>query len=300
MMDRIDRWRLFVAVAEHASFAEAARRAGRSPQAVTRAIAALEAAVGARLLARTTRSVSLTDDGARYLERCRRVLADVDELDAAASVAGEPRGALSVTAPVLFGELHVAPIVSEYLSRHPAVDVRLALHDRVVSLAEEGIDVAVRIGDLPDSALRARRVGEVRRVLCASPAYLRRRGTPRTPRDLAGHDVIAFTGTTAIADRWGFATGAPIRVHPRLVVNTGRAAIDAALAGLGIVRVLSYQVAPLLARRRLVAVLAEHEPAALPVHLVTLPSPQVPVRVSVFLELAAARLRRVAQPSKPA
>jgi DNA-binding transcriptional LysR family regulator len=298
MMDRIDTWRLFAAVAEHASFAEAARRAGRSPQAVTRAIAALEASVGARLLARTTRSVALTDDGARYLERCRRVLADVDELDATPDTSA-PHGVLSVTAPVLFGELHVMPIVSAYLARHPGVDVRLALHDRVVSLVEEGIDLAVRIGELPDSALRVRRVGEVRRVVCASPAYLRRRGTPRQPRELADHDVIAFTATTAIADRWTFATGAPIRVRPRLIVNSGRAAIDAALAGLGIVRVLSYQVAPLLARRRLHAILVDHEPATLPIHLVTLPSPLVPARVSAFLDLAAARLRAL-QPSKPA
>jgi DNA-binding transcriptional LysR family regulator len=290
MIDRIDTWRLLAAIVDLGSFAAAARRAGRSPQAVTRAIAGLERQVGVRLLHRTTRAVSLTDEGVRYLARCRRVLADVDELDAAlAGVRDRPRGTLAVTAPVLFGELHVVPLVVDYLRRHRDVDVRLVLRDRIVSLADEGLDVAVRIGAMPDSALRARRVGAVRLVTCASPRYLAARGIPRAPRDLAAHDAIVFSGTTAAPDRWRYGTqSVPLRA--RLAVDTSRAAIEAALAGLGVVRLLSYQVGALLARGRLRLLLEEHEPAPRPVQLVTLPGATVAARVGAFVALAAARL----------
>ena len=291
-MDRLDEWRLFLAVAERRSFVAAARADRRSPQVVTRAVAALEARIGARLLHRTTRSVSLTDEGSRRLDRCRRVLADFAELEAGGS--GDLRGVLTVTAPVLFGQLHVLPIVREFLGRHPAVEVRLVLLDRVVALAEEAVDLAVRIGGLPDSALRSRLVGQVRWVICASPPYLKRRGTPREPRALARHDCIAFTGATPTPDRWNFSgrgrAEKSVLVRPRLVVNTGQAAVDAALAGMGLVRVLSYQVADLVARKRLRLLLESHEPPPVPIHIVQLPGAQVRA-ATAFADLALERLR---------
>jgi DNA-binding transcriptional LysR family regulator len=294
-MDRLEEWRVYVAVAGRRSFAGAARALGRSPQAVTRAVAALEARLQTRLLHRTTRSVSLTGDGERYLERGRRALAEFDALEYAAESDAPLTGRLAVTAPVLFGQLHVAPLVCAFLERHPRLDARLLLLDRVVSLADEGVDLALRIGALPDSALRTRPLGQVRALTCASPGYLARAGVPRTPAALAAHACIAFSGTTPVEDHWRFAgpNGRDVRVtvRPRLAVNSGQAAIDAALAGLGVVRVLSYQVQALLAKRRLRVLLASFEPAPLPLQLVSLPG--VPTRAAAaFAELAAAGLRR--------
>jgi DNA-binding transcriptional LysR family regulator len=294
-MDRLEEWRIFVAVESRRSFIEAARALRRSPQAVTRAIAALEARLGTRLFSRTTRSVSLTGDGERYLERSRRVLAEFDLLEAPADAHAELRGALAVTAPVMFGQLHVLPVARELLARHPRLDLRLLLVDRVVSLAEEGIDVGVRIGALPDSALRARLVGHVRSVVCASPDYLARAGTPRTPEALAKHDCIAFTATTPIANRWSFASAGKrersIAVRPKLTVNTAQAAIDAAVAGLGVVRVISYQVSQLVADKKLRIVLPAAASAPMPMHLVHLPGAQSRA-AAAFVELAAEWLRK--------
>ncbi len=297
-MDRIDEWRLFAAVAGRKSFAAAARAAGRSPQAVTRAIAGLESRLGTRLLNRTTRSVSLTGDGERLLARCRQLVADFDALEAPGEEQTPLRGIIAVTAPVLFGRLHLLPVAADFLTVHPAVDLRLALLDRVVSLAEEGIDLAVRIGALPDSALRALPVGQVRSVVVASPDYLARAGTPRTPADLARHDCIAFSATTPIPDRWSLAgtrraQGVPVRA--RLVVNTPETAIDAALAGLGLVRVLSYQVDRLVADRSLKIVLAGHEPPPVPVQLVHLPGVQTRI-AAAFAAAAAPALRERLRP----
>ena len=293
-MERVEEWRLFHAVASLRSFSKAARSLGRSPQAVTRAVAALEGRLGTRLLNRTTRSVSLTDDGERYLERGRHMLAEFDALESGADRAAPLSGRLSVTAPVLFGQLHVLPVVAELLGRHADLDVRLLLFDRVVSLAEEGLDVGVRLGALPDSALRVRLLGRVRSVLCASPAYLARRGVPRTPDALGRHSCVAFSGTTPNADRWAFAGAGrrerTIAVRPRLVVNSGQAAIDAALAGLGITRVLSYQIARLVAEKQLRIILASFERDAIPVQLVHLPGVQTRA-ASAFVELAAERIR---------
>ncbi|NUP07270.1 MAG: LysR family transcriptional regulator [Polyangiaceae bacterium] len=295
-MDRLDEWRTFVAVATKRSFAEAARGQGRSPQAITRAIAALEERLGTRLLHRTTRAVSLTDDGALYVERARQLLAEFEALERSPREAVELRGTLTVAASVLFGQRHIVPIVSAFLDEHPAVDVRLLLHDRTVSLSEEGVDIAVRIGALADSALRARLVGHTQSIVCASPAYLERHGVPRTPDDLRQHVCIAFTGTTPIPDRWAFQSSGrrdqTVRVRAKLTVNTGQAAIDAALAGVGLVRVLSYQVGDLVAKKKLKVVLRSHEPPPLPVHLLQLPG--VPTRTAAsFADHAAARLRRV-------
>jgi DNA-binding transcriptional LysR family regulator len=295
-MDRIDEWRTFVEVAGRRSFSAAARALGHSPQAVTRAVAAVEARIGARLLHRTTRSVSLTGEGERYLERARHAVAELDRLETRDDATAPLAGRLAITAPVLFGQLHVAPIVTSFLAAHSALDIRLLLVDRVVSLADEGLDIAVRIGELADSGLVARQVGHVRSVVVASPAYLRHAGVPRTPADLADHACIAFAATTAVADRWSFPVPGSRRsravpVRTRLTVNTGQAAIDAALAGLGVVRLLSYQVDELVAAGRLQTVLTRFEPAPSPIHLVRLPGGQVRA-AAAFIDAAANALRR--------
>lgn len=294
-MDRVDEWRTFIEVAGRRSFSAAARALGRSPQAVTRAVAAVEDRVGVRLLHRTTRSVSLTGDGERYLERARHAVAQLDELETRDDPTEPLAGRIAITAPLLFGQLHVAPVVVAFLAAHPGVDIRLFLVDRVVSLADEGLDIAVRIGPLADSSLVARPVGQVRSLVCASPAYLRRAGTPRTPADLAEHSCIAHASSAANIDRWSFPVPGSrprtVVVHTRLTVNTGQAAIDAAVAGLGLVRVLSYQVDELVDAGRLQIVLSRYEPAPSPVHLVRLPGAQVRAAVA-FLDAAATALRR--------
>lgn len=293
-MDRLEEWRIFAQVASLRSFTRAATTLGCSPQAVTRAVAALEGRLGTRLLHRTTRSVSLSGEGERSLQRCRRALAEFDALESPADTPTELRGTLSITAPVLFGQLHIVPLVDRFLKRHPALDVRLLLVDRVVSLAEEGVDLGVRIGSLPDSALRGRGLGYVRTVICASPQYLKRSGVPRTLDALAKHQCIAFTGTTPIADRWTFRSAGQrersVAVRARLVVNTGQAALNAAVAGLGLVRVLSYQVEQLVADGKLRIVLAAFAPPRVPVQLVHLPGMQTHAAVE-FGELAADSLR---------
>lgn len=291
-MDRLDQLRLFANVAEQASFAEAARRQGVSPTAASRAVAALEAELGATLLHRTTRSVTLTPEGAAYLERCRRALEELDE--GARSLRGEdasPRGLLILTAPVVFGRLHILPLVTALLREHPALEVRMALTDRVVRLAEEGIDVAVRIGPLPDSALHAVTLTEVRRVLVASPAYLAARGEPTDVAALHAHDLIAFDNFTRNGEwRFGPAGGTVQRVQPRLLTNSVEATIDAAIDGLGIARVLSYQVAGHLAAGRLRRLLPAEEPPALPVSLVFQANRQRSPNVRALIALARARI----------
>lgn len=289
-MDRLDEWRLFLAVATHKNFAKAALELGKAPQAATRAIAALEARLGTRLFHRTTRSVTLTDDGERMREQARRALAEVELLESAAPK-DVLRGVVTITAPVLFGQMHVLPIVTELLSKHPALDARLMLLDRVVSLAEEGVDVAVRIGELPDSSLRARLVGHLHYVLCASPAYLAHAGKPRTPGALSKHACIAFSATTPTPDRW-LVDRERVSVRPRLTTSSGPAAIDAALGGLGIVRAVSYQVAGHLRAGRLVPLLERADSAPIPVHIVQLPG--APSRAATaFIDLAYRRLQRL-------
>jgi DNA-binding transcriptional LysR family regulator len=245
-MDRLEAMRLFVAVAEASSFGAAGRRLGVSPPVVTRAIAALEERLGARLLHRTTRAVRLSEAGADYLADCRRILHEVEEAEAAVGGAhAEPRGALAITAPAMFGRRHVAPIVIDFLARHPGMSLRTLLVDRVVDLIEEGLDVAVRIAHLPDSTLNATRVGALRRVVCAAPSYLDAHGTPHHPRDLARHRAITFAPGIA-APGWTFPAGKRTEtVSPatHLIVNTAEVAIGAAVAGQGVTRVLSYQAA---------------------------------------------------------
>ena len=295
MQDRLDALTIFAAVAEQQSFAEAARHLSRSPASVTRAIAALEERLQIRLFNRTTRSVALTDAGARYLESCRRLLATYDELEAVnLGERAQPRGWINVTAPTMFGPLHVLPIVRTFLGEYPQVDVRLLLLDRVVSLVDEGLDLGVRIGQLPDSSLRAVRVGQVRRVVCAAPQYIAQHGLPMTPRDLGNHTVVACTSVTPIPDRWSFhgpSGVASVVVRPRLVVNTTAGAVDAAVDGLGFTCVRSYQAEPHMAAGRLQTVLTEYEPPPAPIHIVHPEGRHLPAKVRLFLDHAAGVLR---------
>lgn len=293
-MDRIDAMRAFVLAVDGGGLAAAARRLGRSPAAGTRAISFLEEQVGTRLLRRTTRSSSPTEAGERYLESCRRILADFDEAHAlAAGERSAPRGLLTVTAPVVFGRAHVRPVVDAFLDAHAAVQARLLLLDRVVNLIDEGIDVALRIGQLPDSALIATRVGSIRRVVCASPAFLERHGAIDRPEDLEAAPCIGF-GPIADGQTWGFPTArgraqAPIRL--RLAVNSAEAAIDSAIAGKGVTSVLSYQVAEPVRDGRLVVLLRDHEPPEMPVHLVYPEARLAAAKVRAFVDFAVPRLR---------
>lgn len=293
-MDRFNSMGVFVAVAEEQGFAAAARRLHMSPPAVTRAVAALEERLGVRLLNRTTRYVRTTDAGQRYLDDARRILAEVDAADeATAGVNAEPRGHLAVTAPVLFGRMFVMTGIVEYLERYPDTEVSAVFLDRLVNLLEEGLDVAVRIGELPDSSLRALRVGTVRRVLCASPQYLQQHGLPRMPGDLNKHSIIASLAGNSAFD-WHLDTPdgvRPLRIHPRLTVTTNDAAIEAALHGFGIARSLSYQVAQQVDSGELEIVLTECEPAPWPIHIVHREGPYAAAKIRTFVDLMAERLR---------
>lgn len=289
-MDRLDAMQAFVAVADFRGFAPAARKLGLSPSAVTRLVAALEERLGARLLQRTTRSVALTDAGTRYLERARRILADVEEAESSAE--GErssPRGRLVISAPVGFGRLHVGPLVSAYLQRHREVSCDLRLSDRIINLVEEGVDAAVRIGHLPDSTLVARQVGRMRRIVVASKAYLKARGKPGTPADLAMHDTVQFGAATAAAE-WRFvADGREVRIAsaPRFSTNSADAAIQYAEQDGGLTRVLAYQAAAAIRRGTLEVVLQEFEEPALPIHVVYPTSRLLSAKVRAFVDLVA-------------
>jgi DNA-binding transcriptional LysR family regulator len=288
-MDRIDAMQAFVAVADLEGFAPAARRLKLSPSGVTRLIAALEERLGARLLQRTTRKVALTDTGRHYLERARRILADVEEAERAAE--GErtrPSGRLVVSAPLGFGRLHVSPVMSAYLKRYPEVSGELRLEDRMVNLIEDGIDLAVRLGHLADSTLVARHVGEMRRIVVASPAYLRARGEPKTPEAIASHDTIQFGATAGVAD-WRFLDGGKeVRVpyDPRFSSNSSDAAIQYAAEGGGLTRVMAYQAAEALKAGKLKIVLEKYELPAVPIHIVYPTSRLLSAKVRSFVDLA--------------
>lgn len=293
-MDRLHLMTVFVAVAEEEGFAAAARRLTMSAPAVTRAIASLEARLGVKLLNRSTRFVRVTEAGQRYLEDARRIIADVEAADeAAAGINAEPRGQLTVTAPVLFGKMFVMPGIVDYLRRYPGMEVSALFLDRVVNLLEEGVDVGVRIGELSDSSMKAVRVGQVRRVLCAAPAYVQRHGMPHTPAQLHGHGFIVATGVTSMVE-WRFAQAGrnvSIKVKPRLTVSSNDAAITACLAGLGISRMLSYQVATHFENGELVRILSDYETAPLPVHVVHRESRYASSKVRSFVELIVGQLR---------
>ncbi|WP_224240303.1 LysR family transcriptional regulator [Hyalangium gracile] len=293
-MDRLETLRVFVAVAEEAGFAAAARRLGLSPPAVTRAIAALEERIGTRLLHRTTRTVRPTEAGRRFLADCKRILGELEEAESsAAGSQTEPRGQLSVTASLMFGRLYIAPLLLDFLGRHPHVVARALFVDRVVDLVDEGIDVAIRIAQLQDSSLNAVRVGAVRRVVCASPRYLAEHGRPRTPAELSRFEAITFSQTAA-QQGWSFTSGSKVQtVNPptRLIVNSAEVAIEAALAGRGVARVLSYQVASELRRGRLQLLLEDYEPPPIPIHVVHAEGRRANARVRAFVDFAVERLR---------
>jgi DNA-binding transcriptional LysR family regulator len=293
-MDRFHLMKVFVAVAEEQGFAGGARRLGMSPPAVTRAIATLVDRLGVRQLNPTTRFVRVTDAGARYLESARRILAEADEADeAAAGAHSVPRGQLVVTAPVLFGSLFIIPSIVDFLSRYPDVSVSALFLDRVVNLLEEGLDVGVRIGELPDSTMRAIPVGFVRRVVCASPRYLKKHGEPSEPAELARHAIVAASPVSPSIE-WHFGTGKQsiaTKVRPRLSVTSNDAAIHAALLDFGVTRLMSYQIAAHLAAGRLKRVLAAYEPPPLPIHVMHLEGRQASAKVRVFVDLLVERLR---------
>ncbi|WP_295855241.1 LysR family transcriptional regulator [Tardiphaga sp.] len=288
-MDRIDAMTAFVAVADLRGFAPAARKMRLSASGVTRLIAALEQRVGARLLQRTTRSVTLTDVGARYLERARRILADIE--DAERSTQAErtlPSGRLVVSAPIGFGRLHVTPLMSAYLRLYPEVSGELRLSDRLVNLVEDGVDAAIRIGHLADSCLVARHLGSMTRIVVASPAYLAARGTPEVPMDIVAHDTIQF-GATAAAAEWHFIQAcADLRVAhaPRFITNTADAAIWHAEHDGGLTCVLTYQAAESIAAGRLQTVLAAFQEPTMPIHIVYPTSRLLSAKVRTFIDLA--------------
>ncbi|MBB3148518.1 DNA-binding transcriptional LysR family regulator [Phyllobacterium trifolii] len=291
-MDRWSSMRIFVKVAEEKGFAEAARQLNLSPPAVTRAIAFLEEITGARLFVRTTRNVKLTDAGERYLADCQRILTDIAEAEALAGGAhAKPTGSLSITAPVIFGNMFVMPILTSYLAEHTEVTGRTLFVDRLVNIVDEGVDVAVRIGHLQDSGLSAIRVGTIRRVVCASREYLDATDTPVKPEDLQHHTIIATVPTGETVE-WQFIHGtASVSLRPRLFCNTNEAALSAALAGWGITRVLSYQIAAATADGRLKTVLTEFSEPPLPVHVVHPEGRMASAKTRAFVDLAVERLR---------
>ena len=294
-MDRLQSMSVFVAVAEESGFASAARRLRLSPPSVTRAVTALETRLGCRLFHRTTRSVQLTEAGERYLEDCRRILMEIEEADRQASgVHAAPRGIVSVTGSVIFGRVILTPIVLDLLDCFPEITISTFFVDRVVHLMDEGIDVAVRIAELPDTSQSAVRVGSVRRVLCAAPAYLAARGWPRTPADLSDHETINMVNQTPSGD-WAFRIfDSTLKIKPssRLLVNTADAAIASAVAGRGITRVLSYMIAPHLEQGTLELVLEPYEPPAVPVHVVHKETGQTSAKVRAVVDFLVRRLRQ--------
>lgn len=293
-MDRLHLINVFVAVVDAAGFAGAARKLNISPPAVTRAINELEGHLGVRLLTRTTRVVRVTEDGARYADDCRRILAELAEADDAVSGKhGSPHGRLTITAPVLFGAKFVTPIVTEYLTRYPQMSASCWFMDRIVNMMDEGIDVAVRIGELPDSSMQAVQVGRVRRVICAAPSYLEKHGIPQTPDELAAHCIVSASAVTPTAE-WRLMDQGELRIvklQARLITTSNDSAVAAAVGGFGLTRLLSYQVADALRDGLLKTVLTEYEPAALPVHLVHREGRHASPKARAFLDLALERLR---------
>jgi DNA-binding transcriptional LysR family regulator len=285
---------VFVAVVDTQGFAGAARKLNLSPPAVTRAINELETHLGVRLLTRTTRIVKVTEAGARYADDCRVILAQLHEADE--SVTGgnaTPRGRLTITAPVGFGAMYVAPVVTEYLTRHPDVTATCWFMDRVINMLEEGADVGVRIGELPDSSMQAVSVGRMRLLICATPAYLEAHGEPQSPEDLDKHVIIAAGGATATSE-WRMSSGglpSVVKLHPRLISTTSESAIAAALTGFGLTNVLAYKVAEHLRTGRLKTVLSDYEPPALPVHVLHREGRHASQKARAFIDLAVERLR---------
>ncbi|WP_299613582.1 LysR family transcriptional regulator [uncultured Tateyamaria sp.] len=292
-MDRLQSLEVFIAVAEAESFAGGARAMGLSAPSATRGVNALEERLGARLFTRTTRRVRLTEVGQTYLEDARHILAQLQAADdAAVGAATNPVGQLRITCSNEFGRIYVTPILTDFLNMYPNVTSDVLMVDRVVNMIEEGFDVAVRIGSLPSSGLSAVRVGQVRRIICASPDYLTRMGVPQTPDDLAAHQIVSAGPVSPVADwRFGPDQQQIVRVKPRLRLSSVAAAIAVAKQGWGLTRVLSYQVGPDLMDGTLHTVLKGFEPAPLPIHLVHAEGRRAPAKVRAFIDLARERLR---------
>jgi DNA-binding transcriptional LysR family regulator len=266
-----------------------------SPPAVTRAIASLEERLGVKLLNRTTRYVRSTDAGLRYLDDARRIIAEVDEADEMAQgVNAAARGHLAVTAPVLFGKMFVLPGIIDFLERFPEVEVSAVFLDRVVNLLEEGFDVGIRIGELPDSTMKARPLGFVRKIVCASAAYLHKNGSPRNPQELTDHTLIAANMVSPSLE-WKFGHGqasSSVRVKPRLTVSNNDSAIEAAIQGFGITRLLSYQAAPYVSTGKLKIILSEYEPLPIPIHVIHREGRYASGKVRVFVDLITEKLKQ--------
>jgi DNA-binding transcriptional LysR family regulator len=290
-MDRLDSMSLLVTVAEAGSLSAAARHLGTPLSTVSRKISDLEGYLKTRLLTRSSRRVILTDAGKSYVAACKRILEDVVEAERTA--AGEytaPKGELNVTAPIVFGRLHLVPVLADFLQVYPDIDVRLTLSNRLANMTEEGVDAALRVGELPDSALIATRVGTIRRVFAASPSYLEARGTPQKPADLVGHDCVGVHGFTG-PGFWSVASDAEIPVRYRLIVNSTDAACEAAKAGLGIVSVFSHHIALDLKAGALVRILPDFERETLPLSLVRTSGGYLPLKLRAFLDFVTPRLK---------
>jgi DNA-binding transcriptional LysR family regulator len=294
LMNQLESMRVLVAVIDAGSLSAAGRKLAIPLATVSRKIAQLEAHLKVRLLTRSTRQLALTEAGREYVEACRRILDDLRAAERTA--AGEyhaPRGDVVVTAPIVFGRLHLLPIVCEFLRAYPDVNVRLVLGDRIVNLVEDRVDLAIRIGALPDSGLTSTTLGKIRRVVCASPAYLAERGAPRHPRDLREHQCISFEALAG-ADEWRFridGRDAAVQVHPRLVVNTAEAGVDAAVAGAGLSCVFSYQADPAVRAGQLALLLQDFEPAPVPVSFLYSGRGALPLKLRALLDFAAPLLR---------
>jgi DNA-binding transcriptional LysR family regulator len=290
-MDRLESMSVFVAVASAGSFSAASRQLRMPLPTVSRKVSDLESHLKAKLFVRSTRRLALTDAGQSYLLACKRALEQIAEAERGAS--GQynvPQGELFLTAPIVFGRLHVLPVVMDFLGVHPQVDVRMELTDRALNLMDDHLDLAVRIGTLPDSSLVATRIGRIRSVVCASPAYLDEHGVPRSPEDLAGHACVTFTGVGETGS-WKFRAGPPVRVRSRLAVNTAESAIEGAIAGIGLTRVLSYQVTDAIEAGKLVVVLRKFEPEPSPISLIYVQERRPTAKLRAFLDFAVPRLR---------
>jgi len=295
-MNRLEAMSTLLAAIDAGSLSAASRKLRLPLTTVSRRVSDLEKHLNSQLLVRTSRRLELTESGRAYVRACRDILAAVEQAER--SAAGEyaaPRGAMTITAPIVFGRLHVLPVVIDFLMVYPQIDTRLVLTDSVTNLTDDQIDVALRIGALPDSSLVATRVGSVRRVVCASEAYLSAHPPrPKQPGDLSSHVCISFEGLTG-TKTWSFRSGRTsfaVPVKSRLVVNTAEAAVDAAIAGLGVTRVLSYQIAGAVRQRQLATILSEFEPDPVPVSLVYADHDRVPLKVRAFLDFATDRLRK--------
>lgn len=292
-MDRLQTLEVFLAVAQAQSFAGGARALGLSAPSATRGVNALEDRLGARLFTRTTRRVRLTEVGKAYLDDARHILAQLQAADnAARGAATNPVGQLRITCPTEFGRIYVAPILTDFLDAYPGMSADVVMVDRVVNMVEEGFDLAVRIGALPSSGLSAVRVGQVRRVICASPDYVSKFGAPQFPADLQDHQIVSAAPVSPMTEwRFGHDLQEVVRIRPRLSVSSIAASISVARSGWGLCQVLSYQVAPDFEDGTLIPVLEAFEPAPLPIHLVHAEGRRAPAKIRSFIDFAKSRLR---------